>query len=134
MVKAACKFSKLMMEGEVRAALRLLTKRMESGPLGLNEITEDDPGKTVRKTLEKKHPEANPGQPEAILNDNLTHDDFHPVLFDSITAKVIQNSALHTEGAAGPSGVNAMSWKWLCTVFGQNVMFVANYVTTIIWF
>ena len=52
-VKAARKFSKLMMEGKVRAALRLLTKRMESGPLGLDEVTEDGSGKTVRDLWRK---------------------------------------------------------------------------------
>ena len=117
--KAARKFSKLMMEGKVRAALRLLTKQMESGPLCLDEVTEDGSGKTVRETLEEKHPEANPVQPEAILNENLTSEDFHPIIFDSITAEVIRNSALHTEGAAGPSGLDAMSWRRLCTAFGQ---------------
>ena len=119
MAKAARKFSKLMMEGKVRAALRLLTKRMESGPLCLDEVTEDGSGKTVRETLEEKHPEANPVQPEAILNESLTSEDFHPILFDSITAEVIRNSALHTEGAAGPSGLDAMSWRRLCIAFGQ---------------
>ena len=117
--KAARKFSKLMMDGKVRAALRLLTKKTQSGPLSLDEIVDDRSGRTVREILEEKHPDASPGQPEAILSNELTCDDFHPVLFDSITAEVIRSSALHTEGAAGPSGVDAMCWRRLCTAFGQ---------------
>ena len=83
----------------------------------LDEIIEDGSGRTLRETLEEKHPDASSGQPEAIWSDELTCDDFHPVLFDSITAEVIRDSALHTEGAA--SGVDAMSWRWLCTAFVQ---------------
>ena len=39
--------------------------------------------------------------------------------FDSITAETIRNSALHTQGAAGPSGMDALSWRRLCTAFGE---------------
>ena len=49
----------------------------------------------------------------------MTSVDFHPILFDNITAEIIRNSALHTAGAAGPSGVNALRWRRLCTAFGQ---------------
>ena len=40
-------FSQLMMEGRVRAALRLLTKESRSGPLSLDETISDGSGKTV---------------------------------------------------------------------------------------
>ena len=44
------KFSKLMMEGKVKAALRLLTKQTQAGLLGLYQVTEEEsstPGRTV---------------------------------------------------------------------------------------
>ena len=66
-----------------------------------------------------KQPDPEPVHAGTILNERMTSVDFHPVLFDNITAKVIRNSALHTEGAAGPSEVNALSWRRLCTAFGQ---------------
>ena len=125
--RTAHRFSKLMMEGRVRAALRYLSKREHTGLLSLDQIMTEDPTsssrKTVREILEDKHPDANPANADAILsapNEELPSNDFHPILFDSITAEDIRTSALHTEGAAGPSGLDAMNWRRLCTAFGQS--------------
>ena len=112
-------FSQLMMEGRVRTALQLLTKETRSGLLSLDEVISDGSGKTVRDILEDKHPDPEPIHADAILNEDTTNADFHPILFDSITAEVIPSSALHTEGSAGPSGVDALSWRRICTAFGQ---------------
>ena len=116
--KLARTFSKLMMEGRVRAALRLLSMNNRTGLLSLDEIVSDNPRKTVRDVLEDKHPEAKPIHAETIA----THSDesnFHPIIFESITPEVIRKCALQTEGAAGPSGVDAMSWRRFCTAFGE---------------
>ncbi len=115
----ARKFSQLMMEGRDRAALQFLTNETRSGLLSLEDIINDGSGRTVKDVLEDKHPDPEPAHADAILNERIANVDFHPVLFNNITAEVIQNSALHTEGAAGPSGVNALSWRRLCTAFGQ---------------
>ena len=112
-------FSKLMMEGRVRAAIRLLANNAHAGLLSLNEKISDDPsGKTVKDILEEKHPDAAPAHPDAILM-SPQQDSFHPVIFESITDDLIRKCALLTEGAAGPSGVDAMSWRRFCTAFGQ---------------
>ena len=37
----------------------------------------------------------------------------------NITGEVIRAAALHTQGAAGPSRLDALSWRRLCTTFGQ---------------
>ena len=115
----ARRFSQLMMEGRIRAALRLLTKESRSGPLSLDEVVDARSGKTVRDVLEEKHPNPEPAHPDAILTGDMDSPDFHPILFDSITAEVIRISALHTDGSAGPSGVDALSWRRFCTAFGQ---------------
>ena len=112
----ARRFSKMMMEGRVRAALRLLSSDSHTGLLRLDE-TIDTSGKTVRDVLEDKHPDPKPVHPEALLGD--ADDSFHPVIFESITAESIRAAALHTQGAAGPSGLDAISWRRLCTAFGQ---------------
>ena len=78
----------------------------------------DESGKTVKDILEEKHPDAAPAHPEAILR-RPEEDSFHPVLFENITDDLIRECALSTEGAAGPSGVDAMSWRRFCTAFGQ---------------
>jgi len=41
----------------------------------------------------------------------------HPVIFDPLDGHVIRAVALRTSGAAGPSGVDAHSWRRLCTSF-----------------
>ena len=41
----------------------------------------------------------------------------HPVVYDSIDAKLIKSSILSTSGAAGPSGLDAKDWKHMCTSF-----------------
>ena len=46
-------------------------------------------------------------------------DSFHPVIFESITADSILTAALHTQGTAGLSGIDAVNWIRLCTAFGQ---------------
>ena len=112
------------MEGRVRAALRLLVKDGRTGLLKLDQVigaAEGSTGKTVKEILEEKHPDANQAYGDAILSrsDNELHDDFHPILFESIDAEVIRNSALRTQGAAGPSGADAMLWRRFCTAFGM---------------
>ena len=115
----AHKFSNLIMNGKVRNALRLLTPNSNSGFLSLDQVTAG--GQSVKDILQEKHPDANPAHPEVLLNgtNSIQDNNFHPILFDSITADVIRTSALHTEGSAGPSGVDAMSWRRFCTAFGQ---------------
>ena len=55
---------------------------------------------------------------EAFLRD-ANNVDFHPAIFENITGEVIRAAALHTQGAAGPSGLDALSWRRLCTAFDQ---------------
>ena len=114
----AHRFSKLMMEGRVRAALKHLSDNTHAGLLSLDEIIDNASGKTVRDVLEDKHPDPQPAHPEALLR-GANNEDFHSAIFENITGEVIQAAALHTQGAAGPAGLNALSWRRLCTAFGQ---------------
>ena len=109
-----------MMKGKVRAALQLLTKGAGSAPLRLDDRVEEC-GKSVRDILKDKHPHPMPLHPDVILTEDVTaaSGDFHQVLFDSITAEAIRRSALQTEGSAGPSGMDALCWRRLCTAFGE---------------
>ena len=108
-----------MMEGTVRAAIPLLANNAHAGLLSLNEKISDDPsGITVRIFLGEKHPDAAPAHPNAILM-SPQQDCFHPVIFESITDDLIRKCALLTEGAAGPSGLDAMSWRRFCKAFCQ---------------
>ena len=129
--KVAHKFSDMMMEGKVRAALQLLTKEAGSAPLRLDDVVEGC-GKTVREILKEKHPHPESPHPDVILSpDTATaNNDFHPVLFDSITAEAIRRSALLTEGSAGPSGMDALCWRRLCTAFGEKSNELCSAVAT----
>ena len=86
--------------------------------MSLDKTIDDTSGKTVRDVLEEKHPDPKPAHPEALLGD-ADNDSFHPAIFDNITAESIRAAALHTQGAAGPSGLDALSWRRSCTAFGQ---------------
>ena len=43
----------------------------------------------------------------------------HPVIFDSLDAKVIRSADLHTFGSEGPTGTDAHCWKRKCSAFGH---------------
>ena len=43
--------------------------------------------------------------------------DFHPVIFESLSSDLIRSSALRVGGSPGPSGLDAVAWKRLCTSF-----------------
>ena len=113
-------FSKLMMEGKVRAALRLVTQTNGCGSLPLNNIVNsNDPtsAQTVRDVLRQKHPPMQPLKKSTIITPDTPLVEPHPVLFDEINTHVIQSTILKMDGAAGPSGLDAASWKRLCTSF-----------------
>ena len=69
----------------------------------------------MRDILSEKHPLGQPAHHDAIIDDDPP--DVHPVLFESLDAGMIRSAALHTSGAAGPSGLDALSWRRLCTSF-----------------
>lgn len=109
-------FANLMFQGKTQAALRLLSKQSRGGVLHLDDYTDTENGqRKVRDILSEKHPPAQPAHHDALINDDPP--DIHPVLFESLDARMIRSAALHTSGAAGPSGLDALSWRRLCTSF-----------------
>ena len=107
-------FANLMFEGKTKAAIRLLTEESKGGVLRL--CDEVDSTRTVRDVLIEKHPPGQPAHADSIdCNDKPP--EVHPVLFDSIDASLIRSAALRTTGAAGPSGLDAVCWRRLCTSF-----------------
>ena len=49
----------------------------------------------------------------AIASDPVPNES-HPVIFDHIIVPLIRSIALRTEGAAGPSGIDAQGWRRPC--------------------
>ena len=113
-VLTARRFSKLIMEGRVRIVLKILSDNSDTGLLSLDNIIDDTSGKTIRDVLKDKNPDPKLPHQEVILGD-VNNDNFHRVLFDNIQAESIRV-------AAGPSGLDALSWRRLCTAFGQSPM------------
>ena len=100
-VNLSKRFAKLMMEGKVSAALKLLDDKSSSGVLSLT----DD----VLNELRQKHPEPSPIQGDTLLNGPLI-----PVpdcFFDGIDEQTILKSAKDTKGSAGPSGMDAEQYR-----------------------
>ena len=102
--------------GKVRAALQLVTQANGSGPLPLNNLANpNDPTstRTVRDILLAKQPPKD----STIIKPGTPSDEPHPVLFEEINGQMIRDTILRMDGAACPSGLDAASWKRLCTSF-----------------
>lgn len=111
--RLARSFANLMFEGKTKAAIRLLTEDVKGGVLRLSDNV--DSNKTVRDVLIDKHPSGQPAHPDSVIEGDPPQ--VHPVLFESIDASMIRSAALRTTGAAGPSCLDAASWRRLCTSF-----------------
>ena len=116
-------FAKLMMEGKVRAALRLISKTDANGSLSLND--------EIRDSLRKKHPTKQPPVPSAIIESNEPPKEPHFILFEQIDGQLIRETALRTEGAAGPSGLDAAAWKRLCSSFGSTSVELCDAIASV---
>lgn len=127
----ASTFSKLMLAGKTRAALRLLDKHGRSKVLSTNEPTRSDGSETVMDVLKSKHPPGQQVHPEAIIADSYQGPDTHPVLFDDITGASIRHAALRTNGSAGPSGLDTCAWQRLCCSFKSASFDLCNAVASV---
>ena len=113
-------FANLMFRGKTHAALDLLANSGKGGVLHLDQpANADDPDSvSVREVLVSKHPTGQPASPESTESTLWGLPPvIHPIIFDSIDARLIRSTALKTSGAAGPSGLDAHAWWRLCTAF-----------------
>ena len=105
-----------MFQGKTNAALRLLTDQGRGGVLHLDDRLDTSNGqRRVKDVLLDKHLSGQPLHPDVVCSEDPY--ETHPVLFESLDADAIRSAALHTSGAAGPSGLDALAWKRLCTSF-----------------
>jgi len=95
------KFASLMKQGKVTKAVRVLTSNETTGTLPLNENT--------RRLLNEKHPPAKEAAAGTMFRGEYNPPP--PEIFERITGEKIRTHALHTHGAAGPSGLDAKAWK-----------------------
>ena len=120
------KIANLMQNGKTRAALRLLSDKSSAGVLSLDDMIN---GQTVREFLKEKRP------PHPLCSSTLQSSpdptiETHPVLFERFDGELIRSVALKTQGAAGPSGVDAWGWRRLCTSFQGNSRDLCNAIAS----
>ena len=110
-----------MLQGKVQNALRYISRNSNGGVLKLDDLiqvtTKDGEcaQKSTRDILKEKHPAGKDpiapclidGEPETV----------NPITFDGLDADAIRQAAVHTHGAAGPSGLDAYAWRRLCSSF-----------------
>ncbi len=105
-------FSNLMFVGKTGAAIRLLSNQSNAGVLRPEDRIGDQ---SVRDILREKHPSPQMPSPDSLIPDDP--EEIHPVLFETIDASLIRSTALRTTGSAGPSGLDALFWRRLCTSY-----------------
>ena len=107
----SAKFAKLMKKGKVGPSLRLLQENNSGGILSLTH--------TTRKELQGKHPSAKVAATDKKLEGPQL--DSHEGIFEEINGLMIWKMALKTQGAAGPSGLNADCVRTLLSkrIFGK---------------
>ena len=109
-------FSQMMAKGKVKDALCLLSNKAKGKVLPLDGEVPGIQDKNVHQILQEKHPPAMPVNPSAVLEVSEPLGP-HPAIFDSIDGDLIRQVTIRMNGAAGPSGLDAASWKRLCTSF-----------------
>ena len=131
--KVAHQFSKLIMEGNVKAALRLITDQERGDLLPLESVSSSDGSntKTVCDILLEKHPSAQPLFPLAICEPSDAVLEPHSVRFDRIDGPFICDTVLRMDGTAGPSGIDAVGWKRLCTSFRSHSSYLCDAIASL---
>ena len=81
--------------------------------------------------LTKKHPPKQLPKPSAILTSETPSNEPHPVFFERIDGQFIHKIALRMDGAAGPSGLDAASWKSLCSCYSSSSTDLCSAIATI---
>ena len=112
-------FAKKMFEGKTKDALRLLTNQDQGRPVRLEDTVLSSNGESlaVLDVLRNKHPHGEPVYESAVLQGPTDTENVHPVLFDNVDSTLIQSVVLATNGAVGPSGMDARGWRRICTSF-----------------
>ena len=114
-IELSQKFDRLMFEGKVRPAIRLLTDHCGGGALNLDSIVPgnglDGEQRSVREALLYKHPEGQVLKPSAVTQVESDAQVPHPVIFEQIDGQLFHSLA------AGPSGIDASGWRRLLSSF-----------------
>ena len=77
--------------------------------------------------MSDKHPAGQPAVDQVLLDSShISPPAYDPVKFEQVTGSEIKWAALHTQEAAGPSGIDAYGWRRLCSSFGDASVNLCN--------
>ena len=97
-------FAKLVFQGKIHAAMRLLTEN----DAGIHKL--DD---KILEALHEKHPKQAPIKPETLLNGPINR--VLTSYFDEIDEQMIYKAVSQTKGAGGPSQLDAEQYRHILT-------------------
>ena len=107
-------FTRLMLRGQVRSAVRFITDRIHGGGVMPLDASTGVPGYSGLDILRKKHPD-----PGVIDESAFSPCDVLPPLIDlDITADYVEHVACHFQGSAGPGGSTALQWHGYLLQYG----------------
>ena len=109
-------FAKLAMKGNIKSAMRWLDDSSSDDPLALDDVC-DKNGSTVRDYFYAKHPPGQPALQENVTSSTSDKKEPHPVIFNRLCSSLIKSVVMRTDGAVGPSWVDAAGWRRLCSCF-----------------
>ena len=114
-------FTRLMLEGNVRQALKLIDADNEV--TGVHEMSNQ-----ILNTLQEKHPQAVEPDLSVLIDGDVPH--VQSVIFEAIDSEAVQQAAKSVHGSGGPSHIDAGLWKHiLCSKrFGRECTDLANEV------
>ena len=95
-------FAKLVLEGQINAALGFVSESSSGGVLPLT----DD----VTAQLKEKHPNPQPTKLGSLLFGPID-DEVPETLYSEINGEIVRQAALRTKGAGGPSGIDANGFR-----------------------
>ena len=106
-------FAKLVLEGQINAALRFLSKSTSGGVLPLTD--------EVMAQLQIKHPNPQPAKLGSLLFGPI-EDEFPESVYSGINGEKVRQAALRTKGSGGPCGVDANGLRRMlaCKAFKQS--------------
>ena len=111
----SCAFARLGFHGKIKAAMWFLMEQLRVSFLPLSTPIGES---TVFDELIKKHPDPSPVTSLGLVTSSATSfQSCHPIIFECLDGDLIRRTALRIEGSAGPSGVDALGWRRLCTSF-----------------
>ena len=112
------RFTKMVLEGKIRQAVRFVTERGQGGALSADDRVKGKDGteSTVLEVLLSKHPDSVEPEDEVFEEYPVTPE----MVSLDITGDTVTKVATRLSGAAGPGGVDSMALQQWLLRFGKN--------------